>query len=100
MRANLNNEVKVTRGAPIRARIAAPCQPDTLAIARAGLDAKLERLASRDDALATAGRTCILHLACAVAARALDVELHPPARLRHLAGAVTLRTLHRRADCL
>ena len=31
---------------------------------------------------------------CAVAARAGDVELHAPAHLRHLAGAVALRALH------
>src|SRR5215469_10014151 len=39
-------------------------------------------------------RTRILHLAGATAPRALDIELHPSAHLRHLPRAMALRTLN------
>ena len=42
-------------------------------------------------AFAVAGGADILYLSGAAASRALDVELHPAAHLRHLAGAVALR---------
>src|SRR5215469_39894 len=39
-------------------------------------------------------RTRILHLAGTTAPRALDIELHPSAHLRHLPRAMALRTLN------
>ena len=94
VRADLDDEVEIARRRAFGAGVALAGQADALAVARAGLDAELQRLAARDHAGAVAGGAGVLHLAAAAAARALDVELHAAAHLRHLAGAVALGALH------
>src|SRR6185437_554847 len=94
MRPDLDDQIQVARRAALRSRVAFARKPDTLPIARAGLNAELQRLALGDGAFAAAHRAGILHLAGPAAARALDVELHPSAHLRHLARAVALGALH------
>src|ERR1035441_10587666 len=93
MRPYLDDQVQVAGGTAFGARVALAREPYSLAVAGACLDAELQRLTFRHHALAIAGRASVLHFARAVAARTLDVELHPAAHLRHLAGAVALRTL-------
>ena len=78
--------------------VAATGQTNALAIARAGLDANLQRLAALDAALAVAGRADGAVLAAAAAARTRHVELHAAALLRDLALAVALRTFARLLD--
>ncbi len=78
-------------GAAIDAGVTLACQPNALSVARAGLDAELD--------VSRCGAPCLRHgrsdtlvsLACSAATRALDVELHPSAHLRDLAGAMALR---------
>src|SRR6185437_15014761 len=96
--AHADDQVKVARRCAFGARIAFAGEADALSVASAGLDAKLQRLDARDHAGAVAGRTTVLHLAAAAAARALDVELHTAAGLLHLTCAVALGALHRLAD--
>src|SRR5215471_624553 len=76
-----DNQVKITWSSAIRPRVALAGEPYPLPITRTRLDAKLQRFLLRDDTLAVARRTCILHLARPAATRALDVELHPSAHL-------------------
>ncbi len=91
---DLDDEVEISRSRALGAGIASTCQPDALPIARSWLDPKLQRLAACDHTRTFACRAGILHLAGAATARALDIELHPAAHLRHLAAAVALRALH------
>src|SRR6266851_6424119 len=94
MRPRLDNQEQVPRGPAIRAGIALARQPDPLSIPSPRLDPKLQLLLLRHHSRAITRRARVLYLARAAAPRALDIELHPPAHLRHLARAMALRTLH------
>ena len=91
VRPYLDDQVKIARWRTFCARVALARQANPLPIARPRLDAKFQRLTPRHDARAIACLATVLHLACTAAARALDVELHPPAHLRHLPGPVAFR---------
>ena len=92
-----HDQVEVARRAAVQPRIALALQPDPLAVARARLDAELHRLGAVHHAFAVAGRAVVRNAPGPIAARAGDVEFHAAAHLRHLAGAVALRALHRAA---
>ncbi len=96
--AGAHDEKKIAGRAAVDAGVALALQADALAVARAWLDAKLDRLGAGDSALAVAGGAVVRDVAGAVAARAGDVELHAAAHLRHLAGAVALGALRAAAD--
>src|SRR5579859_1284991 len=97
MRPRPHNQEQIARRPAIHARIALALQPDPLSIARPRLDAKLHSFALRDCPFTVAGYTRFRRAPCPIAAGARNVELHPPAHLRHLARAVALRTLHHAA---
>src|SRR5580658_1185483 len=96
--AYADDEVEISRGRALGACVAFAGEANALAVARAGLDAKLGRLDACDDTGPVASGAAILHLAAASAARALNVELHAAAGLLHLARAVALGALHGLAD--
>src|ERR1019366_10393178 len=93
MRPPFDNQKRVPPHATIRTCVAFAREPYSLAIACARLDAEFQRLAPGHYALAVPGCADGLSLAGTVAARTLDVELHPAAHLRHLAGALAFGTL-------
>ena len=94
MRPNLDDQVTGRPAAPPSVpALPLPAKPNPLAVARASLDAELQRFTLGNHTLAIAGGANILDLAGAVAAWALNVELHAAAHLGYLAGAVALRAL-------
>src|SRR5271166_3858552 len=97
VRAGADNEKQVAGRAAVHTGVAFRLQANPLAVARAGLDAKLDRLAPADQAFAVAGGAEIGRVPGAVAARAGNIELHAPAHLRHLARAFAFRALRRPA---
>src|SRR6185312_10779423 len=98
VRSNLDNQVKIAGRSALGARIPFARQANPLTVARPGLNAKLQRLFARQYTGAIACGTRVLHFARTAAARALDVELHPPTHLRYLPRPMTLRALHASAD--
>ena len=94
VRAGAHDEKQVSGRATVDAGVTLALQADALAVARARLDAKIDRLSACDRALAVAGGAGFGNAARAVAAGAVDVELHAAAHLRHLAGAMALGALH------
>src|SRR5438046_8023065 len=86
MGADADDQVKIARRAAVRSRVAFALQTDALAVAGPGLDAELHRFGAFHHTLAVARRAVVGDAAGPVAARAGDVELHPPAHLRHVAG--------------
>src|SRR6266404_4997201 len=98
MLADLHDDVEIARRPAIQSRIAFACDAYALAVARARLNADLERFGAHDHALTVACRTDALRLAGAVAAWALHVELHASAGLRDLSTAVALGTRSHSAD--
>ena len=85
MRAGFDDQEEVAVGASVGAGVALAGEADALAVAGAGLDAELERLAAGDDAGSVAGGAGVGDFTGASAARALDVELHASAHLGDLA---------------
>src|SRR5215469_3935635 len=84
MRPRLDDEIQITWGSAVHARVALACQANPLPIPRSRLDPKLQRLPLRQHAFAMAGRAGVLHLTGSPTPWALDIELHPSAHLRHL----------------
>src|SRR5579883_614096 len=98
MLARTHDNVKIAGGRSHCAGIATARQANALAIARARLDAHLQRLAALDAAFAVA---CMAHgtvPAAAPAARTGHVELHAATFLRDDTFAVALRTFARLLD--
>ena len=96
MIAGADDGVKVAWRSAVGSSVSLAGNADALAVARAGLDADLERLGVRDRAFAVARGAGGQILSGSVAARALDIELHAAAGLGDLSGTVALRTLARR----
>src|SRR5579884_320324 len=90
--AGAHDDIKVSRGAAVRAGVAFARNPNALAVAGARLDAYLELLAALDHAFATADPANGAVFAGAVTARAHDVELHAPAGLGNFPFAAAFRT--------
>src|SRR6202041_2932801 len=93
-RPHLDDQIQIPRRRTLGSGIALTRQPNPLPIPRPRLDVELQRLPPRHHTRTFARRASILHLAASPAPRALDVELHPPAHLRHLSAPMALRTLH------
>src|SRR5208283_4048578 len=85
-----HDDVEIAGGSAHGPGVAATGKPDALPIARAGLDAHLQRLAVLDATLAVANRAHRAILAAAAAARARHVELHAATFLRDLSFAFAL----------
>src|SRR5271165_5892262 len=92
MFAGADDNVQVARRRAHRAGIAASGQANALAIARAGLDAHLQRFRTFHAAFPMTGWADGAVLAAAAAARTGNVELHTAALLRDVSLAVALRT--------
>src|SRR5271167_4985072 len=91
MLARAHDDVEIACGCAHRAGIAAARKTNALTVARASLDADLERLGALHAALAV---THVAHravLAAAAAARARHVELHAAALLRNLSFPFAFR---------
>src|SRR5690348_7594933 len=88
MLAGADYHVEIAGRPALNARIALARQADALTIAGARLDAHFQWFGAFHYAFAAAGGADGNVLAGAVAAWALGVELHAPAGLRHLAGAL------------
>src|SRR4051812_43816758 len=92
MIAGADDRVEIAGSASMGSGIAFAGETDTLAIAGTGLDPDFERFGMRDRAFAVARGARGQIFSGAVAARALNVELHASASLRDLTGAVAFRT--------
>src|SRR5262249_31688083 len=91
MVAGAGDDVEVAGGAAQDAGVAPAGRADALAVAGPGLQPHLERFRAMQHAFAVAEAARRPGLARAAAARALQIELHSPAGLRHLARAVAFR---------
>src|SRR6185437_4388712 len=83
IRASAHNQEQVAWRAAVCASIALALQPDALPVARARLDAEIDRLGAGEGALAVTGGARVGNAAGAIAARAGNVELHAAAHLRY-----------------
>src|SRR5215469_2127029 len=90
MISGADDGIEIAGGAAMGTRVAFAGDANALSVASAGLDADFERLGMRDRAVTVAGWAGREIFAGAVAAWALDVELHASTGLRDLAGAVAL----------
>src|SRR6202012_386366 len=91
------DEKEIACRASIDACIAFARQSNALTVACAGLDAELDGLGTLHCTVSMAGGTAFLGASRTSPTRAPHIELHPPAHLGHVAGAVALRALHRGA---
>src|SRR5579863_4889183 len=94
--AGADDDVQIAAWTAAKSRVTFPAQPDALAIASPGLDPHFERFGALYRTFAMADRAGGNVLAGSVAAGAGNVELHTPALLRDLSGAVALGALPRR----
>src|SRR5271157_20551 len=91
---HLGGDVKIARGRAHSAGVALARHAQAAAVAGARRDANFDCFGARDAAFAAAGGADVAQLAASAAARAGEAELHGAGHLRHVAGAMTLRTGH------
>ena len=91
-----DDHIQISGCASVSSGISLTSQPNPLPIARAGLNTHLHRIGPAYRPFAVARRTAGNVLAGSLATRTRHIKLHPPARLRDLAGAIAFRTFPRR----
>src|SRR5207245_11657674 len=92
------SHVEVARRPAVRSGSSLPSQPDALPIPGPCFAPNLQRFRALDGPFTMASRAGRDVLPGPMAARALHVELHPPARLLNGSLAMTLRTNPRGLD--
>ena len=90
-----NDHIEVAARGTVGSGVALPGNADTLPVASTRLDSNFEWFGAFDCALTVAGRTGGTVFARATAAWAGEIELHSPADLGDLTGAVAFRTFSR-----
>src|SRR5208337_3364694 len=96
--ADADDHIEIADATSAQPGIAFTRDPNALPVAGSGLDANLQRIGALDAAFAMTDRAGRNIFARPMAARASDIEFHPPAGLLNRPFAVALRTYPRSFD--